>query len=113
MRKRTVGASEEETKLITKLVVSFLWLGTIGLGLYQIVIVRGMVLRLYALFWDDRWFATTLGNWSIVALAMGWIAFAFGTGEYHFRHVGERTSWRLLARSIAAEVAILMLALFV
>jgi len=113
MRKETVKPPEEEAKLITKLLVLFLWLGTIALGLYQIVIVRGIALRIYAVFWGNRWFAVTLGNVSIVVLAMVWIAFAFGTGEYHFRHVGERGSWRLLAVSVAVEAAVLMLALFV
>ena len=113
MRGETSDFSGEETRLITKLVAVCLWLGTIAVGLYQIVILRGMVLRIYGTFWSNRWFAVTLGNWSIVAFAMVWIAFAFGTGEYHFRHIGERSSWRLFAISIAVQVAILLLALFV
>ncbi len=113
MRKETSETPGEGARLITKLLVLCLWLGTIGIGLYQIVILRGMVLRLYAVFWSNRWFAVTLGNWSIVAFAMAWIAFAFGTGEYHFRHVGERSSWRLLGISIAVEAAIMILAFFI
>jgi hypothetical protein len=113
MRRESLKLVEEETTWIIKLVVGCLWLGTIGIGLYEIVILRGMVLRIYAVFWSNRYLAVTLGNWAIVAFAMVWIAFAFGTGEYHFRHVGERGSWRLLVISIAVEVAILLLTLFV
>ncbi len=113
MRRETVKIPGEGAKPVTKLLVFCLWLGTIGVGLYEIVILRGMALRIYALFWSNRWFATTLGNWSIFVFAMVWIAFAFGTGEYHYRHIGERSSWRLFGISIAVEVAILLLALFV
>jgi hypothetical protein len=113
MRKESINLSGEDTNLITKLLAVCLWLGTIGVGLYEIAILRGMALRLYGVFWSDRWFAITLGNWSIVAFAMVWIAFAFGTGEYHFRHVGERSSWRLFAMSIAVEVAILLLSVLI
>ncbi len=41
------------------------------------------------------------------------IAIIIGGFEYHHRRVGEAGSWRFFARTLAGELAILLLALFI
>ena len=41
------------------------------------------------------------------------IAIIIGGFEYHHRRVGEEGSWRFFARTLAGELAILLLALFI
>nr|HID13925.1 hypothetical protein [Anaerolineae bacterium] len=88
-------------------------MATAAVGLWEIVIVRGMLLRIYARFWSDYWSAVNVGNWAVFVLGAAWLALAVGGGEYHYKRVGQHGSWRLFGWTIAAEVAILILALFV
>lgn len=97
-----------------------LWAGTAVLGLYEIALVREMLFRIYAQFWSssgshgmDYWRAVALGNWAVLPLAIVWIALVIGGGEYHFKRVGQHSSWKLFGWTVAAELFILMLPLLV
>jgi hypothetical protein len=97
-----------------------LWLGTSVLALYEIWLIRVMVIRVYARFMDDGTpfgadynTAVAMGNWLVLALGVVWIALVIGGGEYHAKHVGTSKSWRVFARTIAVELAILVLAWFI
>lgn len=116
--------SEEKTptlgKIGTALIAFALWLVTAVVGLYEIVLIRDMVVRVYARFFgDDRvygadyWGGVALGQVLVVIMAIVWIGLVIGAGEYHYKHFGQPKSWRLFARVIAVELAILVLALFI
>lgn len=97
-----------------------LWIVTAAVGLWEIIIVRDMVLRVFARFWGNRehfgtdyWVAVQLGQWTVVLLALVWIVLVIGSGEYHYRRLGQRSSWRLFGWTIAGELAILVLAYFI
>ena len=90
-----------------------LWIATAVVGLVEIVIVRNMVLRLYGRFGSSYWSGVTLGNCTVLALALAWLALVVGTGEYHRGHVGQRNSWRLFGWTIAGEIALFLLSLFI
>ena len=97
-----------------------LWAATAALGLLEIHIVREMFFRVYArLFADeaaygsDYWGGLAVGNCLVVILAIVWIAVVIGGGEYHFKHVGKPKSWKLFGRTIAVQLSILILALFI
>lgn len=107
-------------KLGAGLLAVALWLGTAALGLWEIVIIRDMVVRIFArLFSDgkaygqDYWGGVALGNWLVLILAIVWIAMVMGLGEYHFKHFGEPKSWKWFGRVIAVQLAILVLAFFI
>ena len=113
--------SEGKTwKLGTGLVALFLWAATAALGLLEIVVIREMALRVYARFGVDGavsnshyWGGVALGNWLLLVLAIVWIGVVIGGGEYHYKYLGQPKSWRLFARTFAAELSILVLALFI
>ncbi len=97
-----------------------LWVGTALVGLWEIVIVRDMLFRIYAFlrpasgpYSTDYWVALSLGNWLVLFLSVLWLGFAIGTGEYHYKRVGQRASWRLFGWTVGIEVLILLLALII
>ena len=97
-----------------------LWIVTGALGLVEIWIARQMTLRVYARFFaeeaalgDVYWGSIALGNGLVFILAIVWIALVIGGGEYHVKYVGKPKSWRLFARTIAVQLSILVLALFI
>jgi hypothetical protein len=115
---------EEKTlslgKFGTGILTFVLWIVTAALGLVEIWIVRHMTLRVYARFFadevafgNDYWSSVNIGNWLVFILAVVWIALVIGGGEYHVKYVGKPKSWRLFARTIAVQLSILVLALFI
>ncbi len=97
-----------------------LWAGTAALGFVAISTVLDTALRVYAVFWGDYGFygsdyrgALALRNFIVFSLAGLWLAMVVGGGEYHYKKFGQPKSWRLFARTIAVEVSIFVLALFI
>jgi len=110
------------SRLILSGVVAFiLWVGTAIVSLYEIFLVREMLFRIYVRFWsgsgglgrNDFWRALALGNWALIPLALAWIALVVGGGEYHYKRVGQRSSWKLFGWTIAAEMLILVLPILI
>jgi hypothetical protein len=104
------------SRLILSCVLAFiLWLGTAILGIYEIYLIREMIFAIYARFVEgattrtDYWTALTLSNAALIPLSVGWIALVVGGGEYHFRRVGQRSSWKLFGWTIAIQLFILLL----
>ena len=97
-----------------------LWAGTAAAGLAAIATILDVALRVYAAFWGDYGFygsdyrgALALRNFLVFPLALLWLAMVVGGGEYHYKKFGQPKSWRLFARTIAVEVSIFALALFI
>ncbi len=57
--------------------------------------------------------ALALRTFLVFPLAILWLAMVVGGGEYHYKSFGQPRSWRLFARTIAVEVSIFALALFI
>jgi hypothetical protein len=107
-------------KKVAAVAAFVLWLGTAALGMWQIVLVRDIILSIYArlaggeatTFGLEYWRAHTLSTWIVFILAFVWIALVIGGGEYHYRHVGRSRSWKLFGWTIGAQLGILVLAFF-
>jgi hypothetical protein len=104
------------SRLILSYVLAFiLWLGTAVLGIYEIYLIREMLFCVYARFASgpstaiDYWGGLALGNSALIPLSIVWIALVMGGGEYHFKRVGQRSSWKLFGWTIAVELFILVL----
>ncbi|HOV48707.1 MAG TPA: zf-HC2 domain-containing protein [Anaerolineae bacterium] len=94
-----------------------LWLGTALLGLYEIALLRDVLLRAYLRFGPPSSQllaqAEALGSWGVFFMGGVWVALVIGGGEYHYHHVGQRASWRLFAWTVLAQLALLTLPLLV
>lgn len=98
-----------------------LWLASVAFAIIEIVFVRNLVLRGYAwaVSWVDPtrqpyddafWGGVTLSNLVVLLAAVVVVVLAVGSGEYHAKHVGTRSSWRLFGWVFAIELAIFLLA---
>lgn len=97
-----------------------LWVFTSVMSFLEILTVRAIVVRIYAHFAMTGGFyarqymaAQALGNGVLAIMGIACIAVTIGCGEYHLKHFGKSQSWRLFGRTIAVELAILILAYFV
>jgi hypothetical protein len=98
------------TRLILSSVLAFiLWVGTAIVGLQAMVVLRNIFIWVLLQFMDDLWSAVELGNWILLPLGVAWIALVIGGGEYHWRRLGQRSSWRLFGWTIAVELLIVSL----
>lgn len=93
------------------ILVFVLWLATIAIGLWEIVILQELFVRLYARLGRDYWAAVAIRNWVVLPLSAAWLAFAIFSGEYHREKAGQHASWRLFGLTLATEATILILAL--
>ena len=114
-----MNENDSPKRLGLRLLAIGLWVVTSVLGFLLILTVREIVVRAYAHF------AATGGLYgtayaggvaaqilSTIVMAIVCIGVVIGGAEYHFNHFGKPESWRLFARTIAAELSVLVLALF-
>lgn len=96
-----------------------LWMFTSMVSFLEILTVRVIAIKLYTHFamtgFHAREYmaAQTLGIGTLVVMGIVCIGVAIGCGEYHLKHFSQPESWKLFERTIAAEMAILVLASFI
>ena len=97
-----------------------LWAGTSVLAFLEILIVREIVLRIYAHFAATGGFyerayggGVILGVGAAMTMGVVCVGIIIGGGEYHLKNFGQPKSWRLFGWTIAVEVSIFALALFI
>lgn len=99
------------------LVALLLWLGTAVMGLYEMLLVRDALMRAYLRFGprSQQLIAQTqaLSTWSVFLMGALWVVLVIGGGEYHYRHVGQRASWKVFAWTLAVQLVLLALPLIV
>jgi len=109
---------KRDPKLVALTLV--LWAFTSVVSFLEILTVRAIVIRMYAHFAMTYGFyaheykaAQALGIVALVVMAIVCIGVAIGCGEYHLKHFGQPQSWKLFSRTIAAEMAVIVLASFI
>ncbi len=109
---------KRDPKLVALTLV--LWAFTSVLSFLEILTVRAIAIRMYAHFAITYGFyaheykgAQALGIVALMVMSIVCIGVAIGCGEYHLKHFGQPQSWKLFSRTIAAEVAVIVLASFI
>ncbi|MDY6875773.1 MAG: hypothetical protein SWK90_06170 [Chloroflexota bacterium] len=110
---------KRDPKLVALALV--LWGATSVVSFLEILTVRAIAIRIYAHFaMHHGWFyvreyrgVQALSIGTLIVMGIVCIGVVIGCGEYHLNHFGQPQSWKLYERTIAAEVAIFMLASFV
>jgi hypothetical protein len=90
--------------MLSRALAFILWIGTAIIGLQVIVVILDLILWLSA-----RGFSTNIAVIGIWPLGIAWIALVVGGGEYHYRNVGQRRSWRLFGWTVVIQLLILVL----
>lgn len=98
-----------------------LWLVSAALGVLTFLAGREMMIRTYVRFfpWEAWRFQFGLGSLSLVnsiismTMAILAIVIIIGGFEYQHRNMGKPEGWVMLARTLAVEVGILLLALYI
>jgi hypothetical protein len=91
-----------------------LWFVTAALGVLTYLAGREMIIRTYV-----RFFPLDVGSLSLVnivvsiAMAIVPVAIIIGGFEYQHRNMGKPQGWVMLARTLAVEIGILLLALYI
>jgi hypothetical protein len=95
-----------------------LWALTATLSIVLIPTTLDAVTSVYAAFWGEEsplgrayWSAVFIRQMLTIPLAMFAVAVIIGGAEFHFRNLDTKRSWRLLAYTLALEVALLLVAL--
>jgi hypothetical protein len=103
-----------------RLLVIGLWALTSVVAFLEILTVREIVMRVYAHFAvtggfsaREYWRGQTVGIGAAVIMGVLCVGIIIAAGEYHMKHFGRPRSWRLFGWTIAFELSILVLALFV
>jgi hypothetical protein len=97
------------SRLILSGVLAFiLWVGTAIVGLQVMVVVRNVFCWVLLQVLSDLWSAIGLSNWALIPLGILWVALVVGGGEYHYKRVGQRSSWKLFGWTVALELLILI-----
>lgn len=97
-----------------------LWLLTAVLSVFVFLAGRAMVIRTYTRFFPlDAWrFQEGQGSLSLVNIMISFplaalvIIIMIGGFEYQHRNMGTPEGWKILARTLAVEFGILLLATF-
>ncbi len=103
------GGPKRLAAWVTGVIVFILWLATAVLGLVEVGLSREIVWGIYARFSTEPDPANLLGQGMIFLTALLWLAYVFGTGEYHWKNAGKPGSWTVLTWAVAIELLILIL----
>jgi hypothetical protein len=98
-----------------------LWILSSVLSVFASLAGRAMIIRTYSRFFPlDAWrFQSGQGSLSLLNILVSFplvammIVIIIGGFEYQHRYMGQPGAWQFLARTLAIECGILLLALFV
>ena len=108
----------ESKKISLPVIALVLWVATVVLATWDFLAIRDMVLRTYARLFplntlQNQEVFTLIHTILVIILAIGWIAVVIAGAEFHYKRVGQPISWRMFSRTLAIEISILILALFI
>lgn len=120
MKNRNDVETEAKNQLGIQAATFMLWLATSLLGIIALPRALNVAMGIYAGFWGAYGFygstystAVALRQLLILPFSIILTVVVIGGAEYHHRHVGESKSWRVFAQTLGAELAILLMAMFI
>jgi hypothetical protein len=83
-----------------------LWLATVLFALFEVYLLRQTALHLAYRLGATVSAGTLAADIVVLILALVWVVFTFGTGEFHRRHAGQPASWRAFAWTFGIEAVL-------
>ncbi len=106
---------------VSKVLAVLLWATTLVAGLLDIYVFQFITISFYARFFMgnttqetamDIATSNTIRIMTVLVMAVLYVIFLVATSEYHFKHLAQPNSWRLLGQTIAVELLIIIIAYF-
>lgn len=118
----TISEMPQSKKIMHGLLATVLWLATAGVGFLAFIAIQDIVTSAVALALVDQtaeigvvethgWI-TTARNVSTIFGGLLWLAVVVGGMEYHFRHYGQRRSYRVFAWTLGIEAVLIAISTF-
>jgi hypothetical protein len=104
---------------IPKILLSLLWLATLLVGLLDVYVSQFIVIWFYTRFLIGHSVQVTAMDIAafnsvriaaVLIAAVFYLIFVIATSEYHFKHFSQPNSYRIMGRTIAIELFILVIA---
>jgi len=95
--------------VITWLVAVILWFGSACIGLLNLIVIRDLAIMAVALLGGGVSEAEPIAMLAVFIGAMLYIGFVIGGAEYHFKHIGHPSSWKLFSTTLLGQLFILIL----
>lgn len=119
----TTSEMPQSKKIMHGLLATVLWLATAGVGFLAFIAIQDIATSAVALALVDNtaeigvvethgWI-TTARNVSTIFGGILWLAVVVGGMEYHFRHVGQRRSYRVFAWTLGIEAVLIAISTFI
>ena len=90
-----------------------MWVVSAALGLFDLVISRGLLMSLITLVSANRWVLSSIDRFGLILLGIAWLAFVIALEGYYRSGVDKGDLARRVGRVIAAELSVLALAYIV
>jgi hypothetical protein len=101
--------SVQPRMVITWLLAVILWLGSAFIGLLDLIVIRDLAILAVAAV-DGS--GAQAGPIAIMAVYLGtllYIGLVIGGGEYHYKNIGQPSSWKLFTITLLGQLFILIL----
>jgi len=101
-------------RFIVSVILSIiLWLGNFLLGLLNIIVIRDLTLAAYIFSGGSPEGARVFAILAVFLAAIVLIGVIIGGAEFHFRHLGHPSSWKLFIWTIVIQLLVLVLPYFI
>ena len=95
--------------IITVLLTFILWLGTAIIGLLNILVIRDLVLMAGIAAGSSQAGAGAATILAMIVSAVIYIAAVIGGAEFHYKRIGQPSSWKLFTWTIVIQLFIMIL----
>jgi hypothetical protein len=92
--------------VVSRIAAVLLWLGSFVLGIIDVLYIRSIFDAIFLRFSNELKVGTAVEYFLVFIAAIGCLVFVVVTGEYHMKHAGTTSSWKLFAVSYIVLVAI-------
>lgn len=94
---------------VTWALALILWLGSILIGLLNLIVIRDLAIMSVITFGGSPTDAAPIAIISVMLGALILIGIIFGSGEFHYRNIGQPASWKLFTITIMGQLLLLII----
>jgi hypothetical protein len=115
----TTSEIPQSKKIMLGLLTAILWLATAAVGFLAFIAIQDIATSVVAFALmgetvdigvvETHGWITTARNVSTIIGGLLWLSIVVGGMEYHFRHVGQKRSYRVFAWTLGIEAVLIVI----